>query len=263
MDSRSAAQELVALGRVTVNGAAASKPARLVDPGDAIEVYGEPDKYVGRGADKMVGAIEAFGINPTGLRVIDVGASTGGFTDCVLQAGAAEVVAIDVGRAQLHERLVADPRVHNLERTNVRHVEVSDIGGAAPLVVGDLSFISLRTVMAKLAELTAAGGRAMMLVKPQFEAGRQEVSRGRGVIKDPEIWRRVLEEVTASAAAHGLHPVGLVPSPITGGEGNVEFLLLMERGEPTHGGPEGSSGTPAAPVDIADAVEAAQELAGS
>lgn len=227
--SGSEARQLVQQGKVTVNGAPAGKPGRQVDPGDAIEVVGDRPRFVSRGGDKLAHALEAFGIDPTGLRVIDVGASTGGFTDCVLQGGASSVEAIDVGRAQLHEKLVADPRVVNRERLNVRNVVVDEIGGPARLLVGDLSFISLRTVMERLAALTMLGGDLVLLVKPQFEAHRDEASKGRGVITDPEIHARVLSEVKQSAGDHGLVVAGETTSPITGGEGNVEFLVHLHK----------------------------------
>jgi 23S rRNA (cytidine1920-2'-O)/16S rRNA (cytidine1409-2'-O)-methyltransferase len=160
-----------------------------------------------------------------GLRVVDAGASTGGFTDCLLQRGAAAVVAIDVGYGQLHERLRADARVEVHERVNVRDLGPGDLGEPVPLVVADLSFISLRTVLPNLMALAAPGADLVLLVKPQFEAGRREASRGRGVIRDPDVWRRVLDEVASAVAAHRGAIMGVMVSPITGADGNVEFLL--------------------------------------
>lgn len=213
-----------------VNGSFASKVATLVDRGDSIELVGEPPRFVGRGGDKLEGALEVFDIDVAGRRVLDAGASTGGFTDCVLQRGADEVVAVDVGHGQLHERLVADPRVHNMERTNVRSITADDIGGAVDVVVADLSFISLRTVIDALVGVGRAGADMVVLVKPQFEAGRQEASRGRGVIRDPQVWRRVLGEVADAAAAAGAPLRDACVSPLTGGDGNVEFLFHLRVG---------------------------------
>ena len=227
--SREAARRAVVEGKVLVGGAPAAKPDRLVAAGDALVVLGPPPRYVGRGGHKLEAALDRFGIDPTGLRCIDVGSSTGGFTDCLLQRGAASVVAIDVGRNQLHERLRADPRVDVREQTNIRHVVPDDVGGPAPLVVADLSFISLRTVLEPLLALVAPGGSLVALVKPQFEAGRAEVSRGRGVITDPAVWRRVLEDLGHALVSQHAAMMGVMVSPITGADGNVEFLAHIAR----------------------------------
>jgi 23S rRNA (cytidine1920-2'-O)/16S rRNA (cytidine1409-2'-O)-methyltransferase len=223
--SRTDAQGLIDDHRVTVNGAVADKPARQVAPGDQLHVIGPPPRFVGRGAVKLDHALDAFGVDVTGLRVLDAGASTGGFTDCVLQRGAAHVVAVDVGHGQLHERLRSDRRVSNLERTNVRHIDREAIGGPVDLVVGDLSFISLRLVIVALMSVCQPGASMVLLVKPQFEAGRSEVSRGRGVITDPAIWDRVRDEITEAFVERGCEVVGWTDSPITGADGNHEFLV--------------------------------------
>jgi 23S rRNA (cytidine1920-2'-O)/16S rRNA (cytidine1409-2'-O)-methyltransferase len=223
--SREQARQAVLAGQVLVGGAPTAKPDRLVDPGDAVVVLAPPPRYVSRGGLKLEAALDRFGVDPTGRRAIDVGASTGGFTDCLLQRGAREVVALDVGRHQLHERLRADPRVTVREQTNVRHIGPDDLGGAAPIVVADLSFISLRTVLDPLLALVAPGGRLVALVKPQFEAGRVEASRGRGVIADPTVWRRVLGDLRADLLSHHAAMMGVMVSPITGADGNVEFLV--------------------------------------
>jgi 23S rRNA (cytidine1920-2'-O)/16S rRNA (cytidine1409-2'-O)-methyltransferase len=180
---------------------------------------------VGRGGEKLAGALERFDVDLTGALVLDAGASTGGFTDCALQAGARRVIAVDVGRGQLHQRLRTDPRVDVHERTNVRHLQPGELGPAADAIVADLSFISLRTVTPALLGLVRDGGDLLWLVKPQFEAGRQEASRNRGVIADPEVWRRVLEEVSGTLRTHGAAIMGLMTSPLRGADGNVEFLL--------------------------------------
>jgi len=211
-------------GLVTVDGAPALKAARLVAPHEAVLLLERP-RFVSRGGDKLDGALDRFGIDPTGVRALDVGASTGGFTDCLLQRGAAEVVAVDVGHDQLHERLRADPRVDSRERHNVRQLHAGDLGEPFALVVADLSFISLHTVLDNLLALAAPGADLVLLVKPQFEAGRQEASRGRGVIREPAVWRRVLDDVLDALNERGAAIMDAMVSPITGTGGNVEFLV--------------------------------------
>jgi 23S rRNA (cytidine1920-2'-O)/16S rRNA (cytidine1409-2'-O)-methyltransferase len=223
--SREQAQGDISAGRVLVAGATANKPARLVAPEEPIRLLGDGPRFVGRGGEKLDAALVRFGIDPTGRRAVDAGASTGGFTDCLLQRGASSVVAVDVGYGQLHERLRADPRVDNRERTNVRTLEPGSIGDPVDLVVADLSFVSLRTVLPALVALATAGADLVLLVKPQFEAGRAEASRGRGVIRDPLVWRRVLEEVRAAASEAGSAMMAVMVSPITGADGNREFLV--------------------------------------
>jgi 23S rRNA (cytidine1920-2'-O)/16S rRNA (cytidine1409-2'-O)-methyltransferase len=217
-----------------VGGAPAAKSSRQVGADEPIVVQGDPPRFVSRGGDKLAAALDRFAVDPTGRRVLDAGASTGGFTDCVLQRGAAEVVAVDVGYGQLHERLRADPRVTVRDRTNVRHLRPEDLVAPVDLVVGDLSFISLALVLAPLVAVCRPGAPLVLLVKPQFEAGRQAVSRGRGIITDPALWHDVLDATVTACTAHGVEVLGLMASPITGTEGNVEFLL--------HGRPGGSSG---------------------
>ena len=223
--SRGEASQLIDNRRVLVNGAIADKPARQVAAGDQLLIAGPPSRFVGRGALKLDHALDAFAIDVTGLRALDAGASTGGFTDCLLQRGAGEVVAVDVGHGQLHERLRDDPRVCNMERTNIRDITPAAIGGRVDIVVGDLSFISLRLVTAPLASVCEPGAPMVLLVKPQFEAGRAEVSRGRGVITDPAIWERVTQEVEQALQAAGCTVAGWTDSPITGADGNREFLV--------------------------------------
>ena len=223
--SRSVAQQLIDADRVLVNGAVASKASRQVSPSDAVVVQGPPARFVGRGADKLEHALDQFAIDVTGLRLLDAGASTGGFTDSVLQRGAAHVVAVDVGHGQLHERLRADARVTNLERQNVRAVTPDVVGGLVDGVVGDLSFISLRLVIDALVGVVRPGGFLVLLVKPQFEAGRQEVSRGRGIVTDPEIHARVRVEIDHALVDAGCQVVAWTTSPITGADGNIEFLV--------------------------------------
>jgi 23S rRNA (cytidine1920-2'-O)/16S rRNA (cytidine1409-2'-O)-methyltransferase len=201
----------------------------MVGPDEPVVLLGPGPRFVSRGGDKLDAALGQFGIAVTGRRCLDAGASTGGFTDCLLQRGASFVVAVDVGRAQLHERLRADPRVRSLEQTDVRKLTVEDLGGApVDVVVADLSFISLRSVAgALLGELAAPGADVVVLVKPQFEAGRVAVSRGRGVIRDPALWTQTLATVTSTLTGHGAAMMGVMVSPVTGAEGNVEFLAHL------------------------------------
>ena len=193
-----------------------------------------------RGGDKLAAALERFDVPVGGRRALDAGASTGGFTDCLLQHGATEVIAVDVGRTQLHERLRSDPRVTALEATNVRTLTQDAIGGPVGLVVADLAFISLRAVFpVLLGEVPAPGADEVLLVKPQFEAGRAEASRGKGVIRDPRVWRRVLEEIGSSIAEHRAVMIDAMASPLLGAEGNAEFLVHVR---PHADGPGSSIG---------------------
>lgn len=248
-------------GRVLVGGSTADKPGRQVSPGEALVVQGPPARFVGRGGEKLEGALATFGIEVAGRRAIDAGASTGGFTDCLLQRGAAAVVAVDVGYGQLHERLREDPRVTVVDRTNVRALDPEPLGGAAEIVVADLSFISLRTVAPSLVRLSRPGADIVALVKPQFEASRTEASRRKGVISDPTVWTRVLHEVNAAFAALGATMMGVMVSPITGSDGNVEFLAHLRVADPQGSSPTGAG--PAAgderrdPADVAAAIDRA------
>jgi 23S rRNA (cytidine1920-2'-O)/16S rRNA (cytidine1409-2'-O)-methyltransferase len=219
------ARAAIAAGRVTVGGAPALTAGRFVAPDEPIVVLPPPARFVGRGALKLDAALDRFGIDVAGRRALDVGASTGGFTDCLLQRGAASVIALDVGYGQLHERLRADPRVEVHERTNVRDVSPGDLGRPVDLLVADLSFISLRTVVQVLVGLVRPGADMVLLVKPQFEAKRVEAARGSGVIADPAIWRRVLSEVAVALAEARTAIMGAMASPLTGADGNVEFLV--------------------------------------
>ncbi len=228
--SRTEAATQITLGRVLVNGAQADKPARQVDPADAVVLQGPPPKYVSRGGLKLEAALDAFGLDPAGWRVLDAGASTGGFTDCLLQRGAARVVALDVGHGQLHERIRADERVEVYERFNVRRLAPCDIGGPVDLVVADLSFISLRLVLPALVQAARPRADLVLLVKPQFEATRQEASRGKGIITDPAIHERVLVEVGEAIESAGAAVLATIDSPIHGGDGNREFLIHARRG---------------------------------
>jgi 23S rRNA (cytidine1920-2'-O)/16S rRNA (cytidine1409-2'-O)-methyltransferase len=213
-----------------VGGAPAEKASRLVAREEPLRIAGDGPRFVSRGGEKLDAALEHFGVDVRGRAAVDLGASTGGFTDCLLQRGATRVVAVDVGRGQLHQRLRDDPRVTVLERTNVRHLTPDRLeGGRFPVVTADLSFISLRTVASNLVALAAPGGDVVVLVKPQFEAGRAEASRGRGVIRDPDVWDRVVADVAAAFTGEGSDMIGTMRSPLTGADGNVEFLMHVRR----------------------------------
>jgi 23S rRNA (cytidine1920-2'-O)/16S rRNA (cytidine1409-2'-O)-methyltransferase len=209
---------------VLVGGAPTDKSGRLVAPGEPVVITGEAPRFVSRGGEKLDAALDRFAIDPRGRRAIDAGASTGGFTDCLLQRGAREVVAIDVGHGQLDDRLRNHPGVTVLERTDIRAVRPEDIGGPAGIVVADLSFISLRSVTASLLGLLDHDGDLVVLVKPQFEAGRAEASRGRGVIRDPAVREAALEAVRVAFSEAGAAMIEAMASPVTGARGNVEFL---------------------------------------
>ncbi len=224
-ESRTVATEAIESGRVLVNGSVADKASRQVDPADAVVIEGPLPAFVSRGGAKLDAALAAFAIDVTGLRVLDAGASTGGFTDCLLQRGAARVIALDVGHGQLHPRIRNDERVLVIERFNVRAVHDVDVEGPVDAVVADLSFISLKRVIASLCSVARPGAPMVLLVKPQFEAGRQEVARGRGVITDPAVHARVRDEITDALGEAGCDVRGWVDSPLTGADGNREFLV--------------------------------------
>lgn len=220
------AAALIAEGVVRVQGAVADNAARMVAPGDAVVVEGPPPRFVGRGGEKLDFALDAFGIDVSGSRAIDVGASTGGFTDCLLQRGAASVVALDVGHGQLDSRIRLDPRVLVVERTHVNDADGVAIGAPFEIVVADVSFISLTSIATTLfGVLAGPGADVVTLVKPQFEVSRAVASRGKGVITDPAEWEASLDRVRTAFAACGAAMMGTVKSPIKGASGNTEFLL--------------------------------------
>ncbi|NUT52996.1 MAG: TlyA family RNA methyltransferase [Saccharothrix sp.] len=231
--SREHASQLVAEGRVTVRGTVATKPATAVELDTALVVRDTDDpNYASRGAHKLVGALEAFdGVVVEGKRCLDAGASTGGFTDVLLRAGARQVVAADVGRGLLDWRLRTDDRVVVKDKTNVRSLTPEDIGGPVELVVADLSFISLRLVLPALAACLDEGGDLLPMVKPQFEVGRERHGSG-GVVRDPSLRAEAVLDVVASAAGLGLRLYGVTASPLPGPSGNVEFFVWLRRGEP-------------------------------
>jgi 23S rRNA (cytidine1920-2'-O)/16S rRNA (cytidine1409-2'-O)-methyltransferase len=248
--SRAEAQEAVRAGHVTVRGAPATKSTTLVGTDEALVVEGPARPYVSRGGEKLAAALDAFAIDPTGRDCLDAGASTGGFTDCLLQRGARHVVALDVGYGQLAWEIRTDPRVTVMEKTNVRELRPDLLPYGPSVVTADLSFISLRLVVDPLLEVTRPLADVVLLVKPQFEAGRELVERG-GVVHDPDVWRRTIEEVSEGTRAAGAGPAGLIVSPVRGPAGNVEFLLHARAAG------DGMS------LDIDGAIEAAGTLVAS
>jgi 23S rRNA (cytidine1920-2'-O)/16S rRNA (cytidine1409-2'-O)-methyltransferase len=247
--SRSEAQEAVRAGRVLVRGAPATKVTTLVDGDEPLALAGPARPFVSRGGQKLAAALDAFAIDPSGRDGVDAGASTGGFTDCLLQRGARHVVALDVGHGQLAWELRTDPRVTVLERRNVRDLVPSDLPFAPAIVVGDLSFISLRLAVGPLIDVAAEDADLVLLVKPQFEAGREAVGSG-GVVRDAGVWRDAIEGVGVAIREAGATPLGVIVSPITGPAGNAEFLLHARAARPSD----------ARRLDLEPAIEGAREL---
>jgi 23S rRNA (cytidine1920-2'-O)/16S rRNA (cytidine1409-2'-O)-methyltransferase len=203
----------------------------MVEPAEALRVVPAERDFVSRGGQKLRAGLDRFAIDPSGASCLDAGASTGGFTDCLLRAGASRVVTVDVGYGQLAWSLREDPRVTVLERTNVRDLDPRLLPFAPAIVVADLSFVSLRAVVGTLARIASDGARFVLLVKPQFEAEREEVGVG-GVVRDPSVWRRTIGTAADACRAVGVTPLGVMASPITGPAGNVEFLLYAGHGAP-------------------------------
>ena len=229
-ESRARAQALIMAGLVFAGETRVAKPGQLLPEDAALSVKGRDHPWVGRGGVKLAHALAHFGWEDlTGLTVLDVGASTGGFTDVCLHHGAARVYAVDVGHGQLDHRLRTDPRVTVLERTNARHLTHNQIPQPPDLIVCDASFIGLATILPAPLALAAPQARLVALIKPQFEAGPGEVGKG-GVVRDPGIHARVQGEVAASLTAQRWTVLGITPSPITGPEGNIEFLIAARRG---------------------------------
>jgi 23S rRNA (cytidine1920-2'-O)/16S rRNA (cytidine1409-2'-O)-methyltransferase len=224
--SRERAQRLILAGLVDVDGMRVDKAGTLVPLGAKLEVRGDDNPFVSRGGLKLDHALRVFNVDPAGRTAMDVGASTGGFTDCLLQRGARKVYAVDVGYGQLDFKLRQDPRVVVMERENVRHLARERVPEEIGLLVGDLSFISLTLVLPKLREFLAAGGDAVLLVKPQFEVGKGKVGKG-GIVRDDDARRAAVAKVEAAAKDAGLAVLGRTESPITGAKGNVEFLIHL------------------------------------
>jgi 23S rRNA (cytidine1920-2'-O)/16S rRNA (cytidine1409-2'-O)-methyltransferase len=232
--SRTAAQAIIKAGGVNWAGGLVSKPAMELPEGTPLIVASDPDsRYVSRGGLKLAGALAATGVSAGGKYCLDVGQSTGGFTDCLLQAGARHVVGVDVGHGQLHPRLAADPRVAALERINCRALAPTDLGAALPesgfaLIVGDVSFISLTLILPQLPALLAQDGDLLLLVKPQFEVGPANIGRG-GIVRDPARYAEVEQKLRDCAATLKLRVQGWLDSPITGGDGNREFFIWLKK----------------------------------
>ena len=219
---------MIKAGQVILNGSVCTKPSADVSEADIIELSCEPLKYAGRGGLKLEKAIEAFGFDVTGLTCLDIGASTGGFTDCLLQNGAEKVYALDVGHGQLAPKFLADERVVNLEKTDIRSVNADTFSGALDFICTDVSFISLRLVLPKIYELLGNGRFAAALIKPQFEAGRANIGKN-GIVKDEGIRKAVVEEIKAFAQGLGFIVIGVCESPVKGGSGNTEYLLALSK----------------------------------
>lgn len=229
--SRSEARDAILSGRVTVGGRPAGKPGTLVAPSESVEVAGPARAYASRGGEKLAAALDAFAVDPIERRCLDAGASTGGFTDVLLQRGAAQVIAVDVGYGQMAWGLRTDPRVTVMERTNARDLRPEDLPFRPDLIVADLSFISLSKVIPALAKVAAPGAHLILLVKPQFEAGPKDVGRG-GVVGDPDVRRRAVEKVAQACRTAGLGPQAVSVSPLLGPAGNVEVFLWARQGDP-------------------------------
>lgn len=230
--TRARAQALVMAGSVWSDGVRVEKPGAQLPVDAPIEVRGDDNPFVSRGGMKLAGALDAFaplGLDVQGARAIDIGASTGGFTDCLLQRGATSVVAVDVGRGQLADKLRRDPRVDVRERTNARDLAPEDVGGVVDLVVVDASFIGIGKLMPAIARLVRTGGSLVALVKPQFEAGREAVSRGKGVIRDEAVRGEAIAAARAAIAAAGFDIRAEVDSAVAGPKGNVERLVWATR----------------------------------
>jgi 23S rRNA (cytidine1920-2'-O)/16S rRNA (cytidine1409-2'-O)-methyltransferase len=227
VESREKAHALVIAGRVLVNGQKIEKPGAQVAGDAAVRLLGEPMRYVSRGGFKLEAALEAFGIGLPGKICLDIGASTGGFTDCMLQRGAVRVYAVDVGRGQMDWRLRNDPRVVLVEKLNARRLSPADIPEPADLVAVDVSFISATLIVPRLPAVMKRPGDCVVLVKPQFEVGRGQVGRG-GIVHDPELHAAAVRKVRGAAEEAGFVAAGYLPSPIPGAEGNQEFLLYLK-----------------------------------
>lgn len=236
VSSRQRARTLIERGLVTVDGVCIKKPSQPISDGEHTVLVSDDLPYVGRGGLKLEAALDAFSLSVEGLFALDIGASTGGFTDCLLQRGAASVCAVDSGAGQLADKLASNPRVVSLEHTNARDLTLDQIGGeAVDLIVMDVSFISATYILPRFKALLKKNGRAICLIKPQFEVGRTLLGKG-GIVRDPEAHRYAVERVFETARTVGLTPVGLIASPIEGGDGNREFLACFINHTDAEGG---------------------------
>ncbi len=227
--SRERAKELIKSGQVVVDGKTAAKPSFEVPEGCDLQIIGEQLRYAGRGGLKLEKALREFGIDLAGRVCLDIGASTGGFTDCMLQNGAGFVYAVDVGHGQLDEKLINDKRVLNMERTNILELTAEDFPKKPTFVSADVSFVSLKKILPKIGELMTESSEAAVLIKPQFEAGKANVGKN-GIVRDRKVHAAVLEDISACCFSLGLEILGLTHSPITGGDGNIEYLAHIKKG---------------------------------
>jgi 23S rRNA (cytidine1920-2'-O)/16S rRNA (cytidine1409-2'-O)-methyltransferase len=227
--TRTRAQALILAGKVYVGETRIDKAGAMLAEDAAISVRAEDHPYVSRGGVKLAGALDAFSVDPKGKRCLDLGASTGGFTDCLLRRGAVSVAAVDVGYGQLAHSLRVDPRVLVLERTNARSLEPAQVGGACDLVVVDASFIGIGKLTGAIARCTREGGELVALVKPQFEVGKEEASRTRGVVRDPEVRAKAIEEAALEVRRAGFEVLGIVDCVIEGPKGNLEAFVHARR----------------------------------
>lgn len=225
--SRERAKELIKNGFVLVDGKAAKKASDDVSDENNVEVTGGQLIYVGRGGLKLEAAVKQFGIDLSGMECVDIGASTGGFTDCMLKNGAVKVYAVDVGHDQLDASLAADSRVVNMEKTNIRNTNKADFGDNIGFVSTDVSFVSVAHIIPKIAEILGDNGSAAVLIKPQFEAGKSNIGKN-GIVKDRKVHCAVLKEISAVFCENGFEIIGIIPSPIKGGDGNIEYMAYVK-----------------------------------
>ena len=228
VQSRERAKTLIMAGKVMVESRIVDKPGTKVDVEAHLQLRGEDHPYVSRGGIKLQGALQTFGIDPAGMVVMDVGASTGGFTDCVLQKGAQKVYAVNVGYGELAWKLRSDPRVINLERRNIRYLKREEVPEAMDLILVDTSFISIEKFLFRLDDFLKTGGVIVGLIKPQFEVGRGEVGKG-GVVRDPALHRKVIDRISQFCRESGFEVLGVVESPILGPKGNKEFFIYLKK----------------------------------
>jgi len=231
VQSRERAKALILAGRIVVEGRTLDKPGMQIEREAQLQLRGGDQPYVSRGGIKLEGALRAFEIDPEGMIVMDVGASTGGFTDCVLQRGAKKVYAVDVGYGQLAWKLQKDPRVVNLERRNIRYLKTEEVEEKMDLILIDTSFISIDKFLSHLLHFLKKGGMTVGLIKPQFEVGKGEVGKG-GVVRDEALHQKVIERISKFGQSLGLNALGVVESPLLGPKGNKEFFILFKEGDP-------------------------------
>lgn len=237
--SREKARALIMAGKVLVDGRRMDKPGSQIDVDAQLQLQQGDSVYVSRGGEKIEGALQAFAIDPRGMIVMDVGASTGGFTDCILQKGAKKVYAVDVGYGQLAWRLQKDPRVVNLERRNIRYLPREEIREAIDLILIDTSFISVEKFLSHLLGFLKRGGTILSLIKPQFEVGRGEVGKG-GVVRDKTLHEKVIDRISNFSRGLGLTILGVTESPLLGPKGNREFFIYLKKENGRHGQAEGT-----------------------